>query len=122
VIGWPLLLEMIAMTAAVALNPERLGTSRRRKALVKARRSALTLDFLVRSPGAPRGAGQRLMTSLQADWRRHNAIVIGYPANKGLIRCYLELGARRDYPRGRGNGKRRMAIDTAPPTETATSR
>ena len=57
------------------------------------------------------------MTSLTADWRRHNAIVVGYPANKGLIRFYVELGARRDYPRGRGNGKRRMAIDTAPPTE-----
>ena len=52
-IGWPLLLEMIAMTAALALNPERIGTTRRRKALVKAGRYALTLDFLVRSPGAP---------------------------------------------------------------------
>ena len=30
------------------------------------------------------------MTSLTADWRRHNAIVIGYPANKGLIRFYVE--------------------------------
>jgi hypothetical protein len=89
---------MIAMTAALALNPERLGTTRRRKALVKAGRSALTLDFLVRSPDAPKGAGQRLMESLTADWRRHNAIVIGYPATKGLIRFYVELGARRDYP------------------------
>ena len=121
-VGWPLLLEMTAMTAALAFNPERLGLTRRRKALVKAGRYALTLDFLVRSPGAAKGAGQRLMTSLTADWRRHNAIVVGYPANKGLIRFYVELGARRDYPRGRGNGKRRMAIDTAPPTETARSR
>ena len=77
-IGWPLLLEMIAMTAALALNPERLGTTRRRKALV-------------RSPGAAKGTGQRLMTSLTADWRRHDAIVIGYPATKGLIRFYAEL-------------------------------
>ena len=53
-IGWPLLLEMIAMTAALALNPERLGTTRRRKALAKAGRYALTLDFLVRSPDAPK--------------------------------------------------------------------
>ena len=52
-LGWPLLLEMIAMTAALAVNPARLGTTRRRKALVKAGRYALTLDFLVRSPGAP---------------------------------------------------------------------
>jgi len=76
-IGWPLLLEMIAMTAALALNPERLGTTRRRKALVKAGRYALTLDFLVRSPSADKGAGQRLMNSLTADWRRRTAIVIG---------------------------------------------
>ena len=68
--------------------------TRRRKALVNAGRYALTLDFLVRSPGAPKGAGQRLMTSLQADWRRQNAIVIGYPANRGLIRFYVELGVR----------------------------
>ena len=27
-LGWPLLLEMIAMTAALAVNPERLGTTR----------------------------------------------------------------------------------------------
>ena len=50
--------------------------------LVKAGRYALTLDFLFRSPGAAKGAGQRLMTSLTADWRRHNAIVIGYPPPK----------------------------------------
>ena len=86
---------MIAMTAALAFNPGRLETTR--KALV-------TLDFLVRSPDAAKGAGQRLMTSLTADWRRHNAIVIGYPATKGLIRFYVEPGARRDYPRGQGNG------------------
>ena len=36
-LGWPLLLEMIAMTAVLAFNPERLGTTRRRKALVKGR-------------------------------------------------------------------------------------
>ena len=42
------------------------------------------------------------MTSLTADWRRQNAIVIGYPATKGLIRFYVELGARRDHPRGHG--------------------
>ena len=72
--------------------------------LVKAGRYALTLDFLFRSPGAAKGAGQRLMTSLTADWRRHNAIVIGYPATKGLIRFYVELGARRDYLPGQGNG------------------
>ena len=70
------------MTAALAFNPGRLGTTRRRKALVKAGRYALTLDFLVRSPGPAKGAGQRLMTSLTADWRRHNAIVIGYPATR----------------------------------------
>jgi len=121
-IGWPLLLEMTAMTVALAFNPERFGLTRRRKALVKAGRHALTVDFLVRSPGAAKGAGQRLMTSLQADWRRQNAIVVGYPANRGLIRFYVELGARRDYPRGRGNGKRRMAIDAAPPTEKAIAR
>jgi hypothetical protein len=45
----------------------------------------VTLDFLVRSPGAPKGAGQRLTTSLQADWPTANAIVVGYPANQGLI-------------------------------------
>ena len=44
------------------------------------------------------------MMSLTADWRRQNAIVIGYPATKGLIRFYVEPGARRDYPRGQGNG------------------
>ncbi|HEY5149812.1 MAG TPA: hypothetical protein VIJ23_08315 [Mycobacterium sp.] len=60
------------------------------------------------------------MNSLTADWQRHNAIVvIGYPATKGLIRFYTELGARRDYPPGHGNGKRRMAVDTAPPTAAA---
>ena len=99
-LGWPLLLEMIAMTVALALNPERLGTTRRRKALAKAGRYALTLDFLVRSPDAP--AGQRLMNSLTADWQRHNANVIGYPATKGLIRFYVELGAPpRLFPRPR---------------------
>ena len=104
------------------VNQERLGTTRRRKARVKAGRYALTLDFLVRSPSAPKVGCQRLMTSLRADWRRTDAIVIGYPANEGLIPFYVELGARRDYPPGRGHGNRRMAIDTAPPTESATSR
>jgi hypothetical protein len=42
------------------------------------------------------------MTSLAAEWRRHDAIVIGHPATKGLIRFYVELGARRDHPRGHG--------------------
>jgi hypothetical protein len=44
-IGWPLLLEMTAMTVALAFNPERFGLTRRRKALVKAGRHALTVDF-----------------------------------------------------------------------------
>jgi hypothetical protein len=103
-IGWPLLLEVTAMTVALAFNPECLGLTRRRKALVKAGRYALTVDFLVRPSGAPKGAGQRLMTSLQADWRRRNTIVVGYPANRGPTRFCVVLGARRDYPRGRGNG------------------
>jgi len=121
-IGWPLLLEMTAMTVALALKPERFGLTRRRKALVTAGRHALTVDFLIRSPGAPKGAGQRLMTSLQADWRRQNAIVVGYPANRGLIRFYVELGARRDYPRGRGNGKPAWPSTPRPPTERAIAR
>ena len=54
-LGWPLLLEMIAMTAALAFNPERLGTTRRRKALAKVGRYALTLDFRS-DPQAPRKA------------------------------------------------------------------
>jgi len=98
-LGWPLLLEMIAMTAALAFNPERLGTTRP-QGPGQGRAVRAHPGLPVRSPGAPKGAGQRLMTSLTADWRRQNAIVIGYPATKGLIRFYVELGARRDYPRG----------------------
>ena len=96
-IGWPRLLEMIAMTAAVAHHPEHLGTSRHRKALVKAGRYALTQDFLVRSPGRPQRAGQRLMTSLTTDWRRHKRRRHRLPRQQGPHRFSLELGARRDY-------------------------
>ena len=121
-IGWPLLLEMTAMTVALALKPERFGLTRRRKALVTAGRHALTVDFLIRSPGAPKGAGQRLTTSLQADWPTANAIVVGYPANQGLIASTSSWVRAATIPRGRGNGKRRMDIDAAPPTERAIAR